>query len=383
MHLSYLSAQQIVQEISAIVGQHVNIMDSDGVIIASTDPTRIGHVHEGAKRIIDENLPELYISPESQTATARNGLNLPLTINGRVVGVVGITGRYDQVVSHGQIVKKMTEILLREGYEQDEKRLDQRVLNRFLEDWIFEDGSVSAPALAERGMRLGIDIALPRRVMITSIKDSARYINTSNGQKLIENVEKTVEFQAKREGGIILRNAGRQILLVTSRTDAGIQNFALNLQKQVQKQFGISLCIGADGRAEDLHKAYVTAQKAWRSAMYSADGIALYDQLCLEIFVEDVSKQSKREYLRKVFTRCSYEEIRYWMGILNVYFSAEGSVSQAAQQLYMHKNTFQYKLRKLEELTGYDVRQPSQSAILYMASVFFRDVENDLLFLDN
>lgn len=383
MHLSYLSAQQIVQEISAIVGQHVNIMDSDGVIIASTDPTRIGHVHEGAKRIIDENLPELYISPESQTATARNGLNLPLTINGRVVGVVGITGRYDQVVSHGQIVKKMTEILLREGYEQDEKRLDQRVLNRFLEDWIFEDGSVSAPALAERGMRLGIDIALPRRVMITSIKDSARYINTSNGQKLIENVEKTVEFQAKREGGIILRNAGRQILLVTSRTDAGIQNFALNLQKQVQKQFGISLCIGADGRAEDLHKAYVTAQKAWRSAMYSADGIALYDQLCLEIFVEDVSKQSKREYLRKVFTGCSYEEIRYWMGILNVYFSAEGSVSQAAQQLYMHKNTFQYKLRKLEELTGYDVRQPSQSAILYMASVFFRDVENDLLFLDN
>ena len=113
MHLSYLSAQQIVQEISAIVGQHVNIMDSDGVIIASTDPSRIGHVHEGAKRIIDEDLPELYISLEMETATTRNGLNLPLTINGRVVGVVGITGRYDQVVSYGQIVKKMTEILLR------------------------------------------------------------------------------------------------------------------------------------------------------------------------------------------------------------------------------------------------------------------------------
>ena len=383
MHLSYLSAQQIVQEISAIVGQHVNIMDSDGVIIASTDPSRIGHVHEGAKRIIDEDLPELYISLEMETATTRNGLNLPLTINGRVVGVVGITGRYDQVVSYGQIVKKMTEILLREGYEQDERRLDQRVLNRFLEDWIIGDGLVRASALAERGMRLGIDIALPRRVMIASVKDSAHYINTSHGQKLIENVEKTVASQARREGGIILRNAGRQLLLVASRTDIGIRNFALNLQKQVQGRFGISLCIGVDGHAEDLHKAYIKAQKAWRSAMYSADGIALYDQLCLGIFVEDVSKQSKREYLHKVFSGCSYEEIRYWVGILNVYFSAEGSVSRAAQQLYMHKNTFQYKLRKLEELTGYDVRLPSQATILYMSSIFFRDVENDLLFLDN
>lgn len=99
--------------------------------------------------------------------------------------------------------------------------------------------------------------------------------------------------------------------------------------------------------------------------------------------MEDVSKQSKREYLHKVFSGCSYEEIRYWVGILNVYFSAEGSVSRAAQQLYMHKNTFQYKLRKLEELTGYDVRLPSQATILYMSSIFFRDVENDLLFLDN
>lgn len=383
MHLSYLSAQQIVQEISEIVGQHVNMMDSDGIIIASTDPSRVGHVHEGAKRIVEENLAELYVSPDMETATTRNGLNLPLNINGQVVGVVGITGRYEQVIGYGKIVKKMTEILLREGYEQDEKRLDQRVLNRFLEDWIIGDGLVRASVLAERGMRLGIDITLPRRVMIVSIKDSAHYINTSNGQKLIENVEKTVSEQAKREGGIILRNAGRQILLAVGRGDANIQNFALSLQRQVHRRFGISLCIGVDGHAEDLHKAYIKAQKAWRSAMYSADGIALYDQLCLEIFVEDVSKQSKKEYLHKVFTGCGYEEIRYWVGILNVYFSAEGSISQAAQQLYMHKNTFQYKLRKLEEITGYDVRLPSQAPILYMASNFFRDVENDLLLLDN
>ncbi|MDD3192436.1 MAG: sugar diacid recognition domain-containing protein [Oscillospiraceae bacterium] len=383
MNLSHQSAQQIVREISEIVRQHVNMMDSDGVIIASTDPSRIGHAHEGARRIIEENLSELYISQDMETATTRNGLNLPLTIHDQVVGVVGITGQYEQVVRYGQIVKKMTEILMREGYEQDEKRLDQRVRNRFLEDWVMGDGLAHSQSLAERGMLLGIDITLPRRVMILSIQDNVRYINTSDGQKLIEDVEKMVSTQVEREGGIVLRNAGRQILLVTGRNDRGIDAFAQSLQQRVQKGFDVSLCIGVDGRADDLHKAYVEAQKAWKSAEYAVNGIALYDQLSLEIFVEDIPKQLKEEYLHKVFAGRSYEEIRYWVGILNVYFSAEGSVTKAAQQLFMHKNTFQYKLRKLEEVTGYDVRLPSKAPLLYMAAIFFRDVENDLLFLGN
>jgi sugar diacid utilization regulator len=48
MLLSAQSAQQIAYEISSIVKQHVNIMDENGYIIASTDPKRIGDFHAGA-----------------------------------------------------------------------------------------------------------------------------------------------------------------------------------------------------------------------------------------------------------------------------------------------------------------------------------------------
>jgi carbohydrate diacid regulator len=50
MLLSAQSAQQIAYEISSIVKQHVNIMDENGYIIASTDPKRIGDFHAGAKK---------------------------------------------------------------------------------------------------------------------------------------------------------------------------------------------------------------------------------------------------------------------------------------------------------------------------------------------
>ena len=74
--LSTQSAQRIVAEIGGIVGQNINMMDAQGYIIASTDPARIGFLHEGARQIIEERLPELYIRAEEATATARTGLNL-------------------------------------------------------------------------------------------------------------------------------------------------------------------------------------------------------------------------------------------------------------------------------------------------------------------
>ena len=42
VELSVQSAQRIVDEISGIVGQHINMMDERGNIIASTDGTRVG-----------------------------------------------------------------------------------------------------------------------------------------------------------------------------------------------------------------------------------------------------------------------------------------------------------------------------------------------------
>ena len=62
-------------------------------------------------------------------------------------------------------------------------------------------------------------------------------------------------------------------------------------------------------------------------------------------------------------------------GIAGGIFQCEGSLKAASDAMHIHKNTLTYKLRKLEELTGYDVRVLSQSAVFYMAMVFFRDVK--------
>ena len=76
--LSTQSAQRIVAEIGGIVGQNINMMDAQGYIIASTDPARIGFLHEGARQIIEERLPELYIRAEGRPPQRAPGLTCRL-----------------------------------------------------------------------------------------------------------------------------------------------------------------------------------------------------------------------------------------------------------------------------------------------------------------
>lgn len=47
MYISRETAQEIVEEIGGEIGAHINLMDERGYIIASTDASRIGNLHEG------------------------------------------------------------------------------------------------------------------------------------------------------------------------------------------------------------------------------------------------------------------------------------------------------------------------------------------------
>lgn len=375
--LSHQAAQAIVEEIGRVVKQNINLMDEQGAVIASTDLSRVGTIHEAAARMVQEGITELCISESQATATARQGVNLSIFHEGKAIGVIGITGLYGEVAGYGQVVKKMVEILIRENVREDERRMGERVEARFLEDWVLGDGLMQPQVLAERGFRLGIDISLPRRVMVVSPGHLEEYGATAQGQKALEQVERETALAAG-EDCLILKNAGRQILLVRKGTDDQLEELAGHICRRVEERTGVSMAVGIDGKSSDIHMAYGQANKAWRSARMAAKEVQTYDGVTLELFTGDVAEGVKLEYIRKVFQCCGYEELCQWMGIIEAYFEAEGSLQRAADSLHMHKNTLTYKLKKLKELTGHDVRIVNQAPVLYMALLFFRDVKAEL-----
>lgn len=376
-HLSRSSAQQIVEEIGALVRQNINMMDETGHIIASTDPKRIGMFHQGAYQIISSRLPELYVRPEAETPTVRCGINLPIEENGEIVGVIGITGGYDEVFAYGQIVKKMTEILIRERSEQDRRRLDGRVRSRFLEDWVLGSGLSNPQELSERGFALGVDIRAARRVLVVSARRLTELVGTSRGQQLLEEAEATVAgCLAGCGGALTLRNAGRQILLVPRRDSLDPEALAAQIVETVRRRHGVEMMAGVDGGADDLHLAYLQANRAWRIAHHRRNAVVSYCRLGAEMILDDVPARRKVEFLHRVFPGRPLARLGEEMALLEAYFLTEGSLNAAAAALFIHKNTLQYRLRRLAEETGLDVRKPSDAPTLYLALLFYRDVEN-------
>ena len=378
MKISNSSAQQIVEEIGKLVKQNINLMDDTGHIIASNDPKRIGNFHPGAHRIITAHLQELYITQEMERADPqlRRGINLAIEVDGQVEGVIGITGMYDEVIRYGQIVKKMAEILIAERMAMDEQRLDQRIRTRFLEEWVLGEGQPNLQTLSERGFALGIDISQPRRCMVVSPRHLREYTDSLEGQEFLERVEGVV-CSLLPPNCIVLRNTGRQIILLPKRSTQQLHRLCTTLMEMVQKQLDVGLICGIDGASGDIHTACLQANRAWKLAEYAPKGIVEFDTLHAELLLDQISRERKAEYLRRIFPNCDIQQIREFVFLLDAWFAAEGSLHTASEIMFIHKNTIQYRLKRLAEISGLDVRRPSQSAALYLAMKFFQELDAD------
>lgn len=90
---------QMIQALYEETGQHVNIMGSGGIIIASTRPERLNTVHEKAKQIMLGIINEAMITEEeaAKLEGVRAGCNLPIVYNDERIGVIGMTGNPNEI----------------------------------------------------------------------------------------------------------------------------------------------------------------------------------------------------------------------------------------------------------------------------------------------
>ncbi|WP_411676202.1 CdaR family transcriptional regulator [Caproicibacter sp.] len=379
MRISHQDAMRIVTEMSGIIDYPVNMMNDRGTIIASTDPKRIGQFHEGASQIVERNLDRMNVENDNEYAGAREGVNFPILFQNTIVGVVGITGKRAEVAKYGEIIKKMTEILLLDSYLKEQKLRDETIRNRFLEEWIFTENAEQDPSFPERGKFIGIDIEKARRVFILSPEGMTDCDETAEGRRLAEQMEKSVRGRLKREQGcLVLRSGDKLFCIAARRTDEQMKRLAAAVQREAEAEFGIRFFAGIDGSQAGFSSVYTAcrqAEKALRAARSRrGPGLRLYDEVTVDIFLNEISDARKEEYIRRIFRGCGNEEIGEWARLLEVFFRANDSISKSAEELFMHKNTLQYRLKKLGEETGLDARTMPDAALFYLAVLFYREL---------
>lgn len=374
MDISATSAHDIVTEISSILGQNVNLMDAAGTIIASTDPTRVGTFHGGAAAIVAQGLSELVVERDDEFPGARHGLNLPVQVDGVTQGVIGVTGPYDDVITFGHVLRKMTEILIRENRDKQDREVRVRIRERFLAEWILE-GTPPTEAFLDRGLRLGINASRRFRVTASQVEHLGAGTNTPENQRQIDHANQLLRDRVESlPGGVFARTPNRLICLFPAEAFPAEQvaEFLRAADEELDHSVGVRLVSGIGDETGDVRRAFLQANKALQAAAWRGERVLRYGEVALELILDEIPPEARDDFLRRVFGGVPAEQVPQWARLLEAYYARDGSLQEAAADLYMHKNTLGARLDRLHALTRLNPRSRTDGALFVLATHLLR-----------
>jgi hypothetical protein len=122
-------------------------------------------------------------------------------------------------------------------------------------------------------------------------------------------------------------------------------------------------------RLEQTPAALRQARLALATATPGSHEVVRYGQVPIAVLLAsapDAATMVARSILGPVLA-LSGVECDILLGTLRVWFAEQGATSVAAEKLHIHRNTVRYRLRRLEELTGRSLSQPTGIAELHLA----------------
>lgn len=345
--------QKIAEEVGVTIQRNVNIMDETGRIIASTDKSRIGMSHAGAEELLEKHLDEVII--ETGEKGTRCGINLPLTIENRTIGVVGITGPVSEVRILGGVIKKMTEILILDKYKNSQKQALEELKRGFMIDLLFGEDENK---IEVGGEMLRINIKHPRIMSVLEIE--ADGTDEEKNQELMEHIISKIKKEVERdEQQLGVRLGEKIVILHNSNSMEDAARLLSDLVKTVKQ--GVCRIYGGVGRAwadkAGLQRSYREAELA--CSMVKAqkeEGVRIYSGTDLPLLLINIPYKKREAFVNEVFHNCDENQKREMIQCLKSYIANNGSITKVAEELFVHKNTLQYRLTKMKSLTGYDPR---------------------------
>ena len=372
MFISEAAARSIVREIKEITGRDINIMDENGVIFASTDPERVGQRHPGACRVLEQGLPSLTVQEDDpHPGGARRGVNLPIQLEEYTVGVIGITGPPAQVEGLGTVIKRMTEIMVRDIRRQEQEDLLDSARQCFIENWLFAE----EPDLAElelRGNMLGIDLSARWTVVILAVRNHQAQ-ETPQEMRNALYVKHIRPYLGAESSSLCTVINQRILLLFRDQNRYAVLTRVNQIRGELESAYGVQVYGGmsAEGRRGlEVRRCYREARTAYRTAGSSGGKVLFYDEVSLEFLADSIPPAIRRDLMELVFSGCTEQEREEVRDTVLLYFQCRGQVKEMAETLFVHKNTVHYRLQRIQEKTGYSVRDPRGAVLLYFACRF-------------
>ncbi len=285
---------------------------------------------------------------------------------GEILGVLAIIDPHEQVTDDDLFALYFARMLL--GYELSHQRslveMELSVRRELVDDLIAGTHDDGAFARAEA---LGHDLRRPHHVVV--VHSSA----ASDSMVATAATRAAAALHLNRLQG---RSGQLVVLLTEGRPDPDA------LHRSLTELLGGAACaIGVGSRCEapsDFPKSFTDAQHALNVRLHSAApaGASAYDELGFYRLIDAAHTCGAVE-----------DFIREWLGVLLDYDLTKksqlvftlsehlengGSYDESAKALHIHRSTLRYRLTRIGELTGYDLRDVNTRFNLHAATRSWR-----------
>ncbi|PJG83735.1 sugar diacid recognition domain-containing protein [Caviibacterium pharyngocola] len=375
MELNKQTAQKIVKRAMNIIKNSVNVMDKNGIIIASGDTSRLNQKHIGAVLAIRDNrVIEIdEVLAKKWNFEAKPGINVPINYLGNTLGVVGISGEPDKVRSYAELVKMTAELIIEQQILLEQERWAYRYKEEFILHLLNEKQSLHE--LKQQAAFFDIDLDLPYVVAIIKLCQSG----FGQLQELITYLNQP---HFHYHSAILSLNTVA-VLITPEQADTQHLNKLLPPGVDIHHY---KIAVGANLTNEfKLHFSYKTALTTlnYGQKCFPKRSFYFFEQHQLPVLLNHLSDSWQAEKLLKPLQNLYQQDTnRQLRKTLQQYFLSNCDLSLTSQKLFIHTNTLRYRLNKIEQLTSLSFNKIDDLFIFYLSTFLqpnFRENNNKIV----
>ena len=317
-------AQKIVSEMMDVIPYNINVMDENGVIIGSGDVKRIGNVHEGARKAINNQLiNEIHEKGEK----IKPGVNEPIIINEKIIGVIGITGNPDEVIKFSKLVR-VTAVLLIEQSRINEEMQNKRLNSqKFYQDLAHRTKEYD-DEFHERSKSYGLDLTKKCQAILV-------YANVnSNALRIL--CDKYSHYCDIDDNKVVFFSTS---------------NYKNNtILSDIEKGGDINkICLGGEENIAAV--SLKNAELAMEFGIKIKPSALIYNYDDLKFFIH-LSFDNKESLISLFLNLDKSGNKLELIKTIQSYVEHNGDINKVASSLNIHRNTLNYRLERIKQLTG-------------------------------
>ena len=349
-------AQDIVDRAMAILPWNVNVMDSQGLILGSGEAQRINTRHEGAQLVLaNERIVEIDSEAAKCLKGVQPGVNLPLMLDGRLIGVLGITGEPQQLRTYAELVRMTAEMLLAQRHLQVEQQWRRQRCDDLLA--LLLGGNGDAPRLVDEARQLGLKPQLPRVPCLFELDEG-------------QGAEALSVWLMQRYPDSWCVSPARQSLLWCRPAGVALDEGKLldKLQSQGWRVQRVAIGGVADG-VEKLRRGYrrVRDLLAYGREVLPGQRLLTLARYRLPALLWRHRQDDALDELLEPLQRIRAKDVSgQLLATLRAWCSHDGQSQACAEALGIHRNSLRYRLERIGELSGVDPLRLEGMLSLYL-----------------